>query len=200
MFPSNRFLTVLAVLAATGCTTDVPSAPNDSSAVHSPVPSAEHTGTSHSKGHQRTANLNKQLAELRRVTASFHNFDKAVEAGYVAQITPCWESRTRGAMGYHYGNPALIDGSVSLLEPEALLYEPGPSGQLRLVGMEYIVPLADWEGASPPTLLGQEFHEHSFLPIYKLHVWLWRNNPRGMFADWNPKVSCEHAAETEYFE
>lgn len=154
---------------------------------------------------QKTAEFNKQLAALRRATAPFHNFDKAAEAGYSAQITPCWESRSLGAMGYHYANPALIDGTVSLLEPEALLYEPGPSGHLRLVGMEYIVPIAVWkdlhgEDASPPTLLGQLFHEHSFLPIYKLHVWLWRDNPRGMFKDWNPKVSCDSAAEKEYFQ
>lgn len=25
---------------------------------------------------------------------------------------------------------------------------------------------------------------------YELHVWLWRNNPLGMFAPYNPKVSC----------
>jgi hypothetical protein len=58
----------------------------------------------------------------------------------------------------------------------------------------------DWQGATPPELLGQRFHPHSFLPIYKLHVWLWRDNPAGMFADWNPKVSCAHAAETETFD
>ncbi len=153
----------------------------------------------HARGGSPTAEYNKQLAELRQATAQFHNFDKAVEAGYSVAITPCWEHRTLGGMGYHYGNPSLIDGTVSLLEPEALMYEPGPSGHMRLVGMEYIVPIDAWQGASPPTLLGQEFHPHSFLPIYKLHVWLWRDNPRGMFADWNPKVSCKHAAETEYF-
>jgi hypothetical protein len=153
----------------------------------------------HARGGSPTAEYNKQLAELRQATAQFHNFDKAVEAGYSVAITPCWEHRTLGGMGYHYGSPSLIDGTVSLLEPEALMYEPGPNGHMRLVGMEYIVPIDAWQGASPPTLLGQEFHPHSFLPIYKLHVWLWRDNPRGMFADWNPKVSCKHAAETEYF-
>ena len=73
--------------------------------------------------------------------------------------------------------------------------------------MEYIVPLAAWEeaghdlsdAADVPELLGQRYTRHSFLPIFKLHIWLWRNNPEGMFEDWNPKVSCEHAAETEVF-
>lgn len=142
-----------------------------------------------------------ELAELRLLTAPFHNFAKAVEAGWAAQITPCWHHVTQGAMGYHYGNPDLIfdGGHVDLLEPEALMYEPGPAGQLRLVGLEYIVFIDDWTEASPPVLLGQPFEQHSFLPIYKLHIWLWRNNPNGLFADWNPKVSCEHAEETELF-
>jgi hypothetical protein len=26
--------------------------------------------------------------------------------------------------------------------------------------------------------------------IYELHVWAWRPNRSGAFADWNPDVSC----------
>jgi hypothetical protein len=141
--------------------------------------------------------LDQSLAALRRATAPFHNFELADQAGYGAQITPCWYHRELGAMGYHYGNPGLIDGTVSLLEPEILMYEPGPAGHRRLVGMEYIVPIAAWEGATPPSLMGQEFHRNDALGIFALHVWLWRMNPRGLFADWNPTVSCEHAAESE---
>jgi hypothetical protein len=50
-----------------------------------------------------------------------------------------------------------------------------------------------------PQLLGQRFTRHSFLPIFKLHIWLWQNNPSGTFADWNPKVSCKNAETTEIF-
>ena len=155
----------------------------------------------HSGAHASTPEIIRQLAELRRATAPYHNFDRAVAAGYNA-ITPCWEHRTLGAMGYHYGKEWPWDTNVNLLEPELLMYEPGPGGQMRLVGMEYIVPKAAWDAISPgvpPTLLGQQFHPHSTLPIYKLHIWLWRDNPRGAFADWNPKVSCEHAAQADYF-
>jgi hypothetical protein len=150
----------------------------------------------------RTTEINRQLAALRRATAKFHNFSMAEDAGYSVAITPCWEHKTDGAMGYHYANPEFLfdGGAVNLLEPESLMFEPGPAGQMRLVGMEYIVFIDDWQGATPPELLGQPFHPHSFLPIYKLHVWLWRDNPAGMFADWNPKVSCAHAAETETFD
>ena len=144
------------------------------------------------------AMLNQQLAALRQATAPFHNFDKAVEAGYEVEITPCWYHRELGGQGYHYGKPTLIeDGAVALLQPEILMYEPQKNGTLRLVGVEYIVPVDAWRGKSPPELLGQEFHRHPVLPIYALHVWLWRHNPEGMFADWNPMVSCKHAAEAE---
>lgn len=150
---------------------------------------------------------NVQLAALRRVTARFENFDEAFEAGYAERITPCWAHATHGAMGYHWGNTALFDATVDLLEPETVMYEPQPGGHLKLVGMEYIVPLEAWEAAGHdlndptdvPKLLDHVFTRHSFLPIYKLHIWLWRDNPQGMFADWNPKVSCDSAEETEVF-
>ena len=78
---------------------------------------------------------------------------------------------------------------------------------MRLVGMEYIVPLDAWKAAhhdlgdpnDVPQLLGQKFTRHPVLPIFKLHLWLWRDNPSGTFADWNPKVSCQFAESTEVF-
>jgi hypothetical protein len=149
----------------------------------------------------------KQLAELRQVTARFHTLEAAKDAGYSTQITPCWAHHSAGAMGYHYGNTNLFDATVGLLQPEVVIYEPQAGGHMRLVGMEYIVPLAAWEAAGHnlnnptdvPQLLGQNYTRHSFLPIFKLHIWLWQNNPSGTFADWNPKVSCQHADSTEVF-
>src|SRR5688572_24734906 len=60
---------------------------------------------------------NKDLAALRRVTAPFHNFEQATATGWSAQITPCMTDPA-GGMGFHYGNPALIDGSVRVEAPE----------------------------------------------------------------------------------
>jgi hypothetical protein len=31
---------------------------------------------------------------------------------------------------------------------------------------------------------------HMFEPHYDRHVWLFRDNPNGVFAQFNPKVSC----------
>jgi hypothetical protein len=148
-----------------------------------------------------------QLAELRQVTARFQRMEAAVAAGYETQVTPCWAHHSAGAMGYHYGKTDLFDAEVALLEPEVVMYEPQPGGHMKLVGMEYIVPLAAWDAAGHdlgdpvdvPELLGQKYTRHSFLPIFKLHIWLWRQNPAGTFADWNPKVTCAHAESTEVF-
>lgn len=133
---------------------------------------------------------NQELAALRRVTAPFHNFDKAVDAGYGVPVTPCLEQLPAGAQGIHYANVGLIDGTVSLLQPEVLQYEPQANGRLRLVGVEFIVPLTFPE---PAPLLGQHFHANQAAGIWALHVWIWRHNPSEMFEDWNPKVSCAHA-------
>lgn len=50
---------------------------------------------------------------------------------------------------------------------------------------------------APPVLMGQLFNyvgspnRYGIPAFYELHVWAWKNNPSGMFADWNPMVSCE---------
>ena len=144
----------------------------------------------------RSRELNQSLSELARATARFHNFRAAEAAEYDTPLTVCWYHSELGAMGYHYGNPSLIDGEVSLLEPETLVYEPGRNGTLKLVAVEYLVPTDAWEGETPPSLFGQEFHDTG-AGLYVLHAWLWRHNPNGMFADWNPAVSCDHAEESE---
>ena len=84
--------------------------------------------------------------------------------------------------------------SSTALRPEALVYEPGPNGQLRLVAVEWIVPVAAWEAAGntePPSVLGQKMHVlNPALGWYVLHAWVWKYNPSGVFEDWNPNVVC----------
>ncbi len=96
-------------------------------------------------------------------------------------------------MGYHYINTGILDLTVDELQPEAMVYIPGPNGGLQLGAVEYIVPSAAWDAAGniePPTTLGQSFHLNPTLGVYVLHAWIWKNNPSGMFEDWNPNVSC----------
>jgi len=106
-------------------------------------------------------------------------------------------------MGIHYVNGDLVgDGKLDVARPEALMYEQ-KGDKLELVGVEYIVIASAWDAASktPPTLMGQLFHyntspnRYGIPAFYSLHVWAWRPNPDGVFADWNPRVSCaEHTA------
>jgi hypothetical protein len=142
------------------------------------------------------SSVNQDLATLRRVTATFHRFDAAAAAGWSAQITGCMSDPSLGGMGYHYGNVGLIDGSVRVDEPELLLYEPEKNGQLRLVAVEYIIPYTfHARSAEPPVLFGQQFKQNDTFQLWGLHAWVWEENPSGMFASWNPRVTCQYAPE-----
>jgi hypothetical protein len=137
-----------------------------------------------------TGPIRTKLDRLRRRLAPFHRFQVAADAGWSTQLTGCMADPKLGGMGFHYAKTALLDGTVSLQEPEALLYEPQEGGKLRLVAVEYIVPFDAWTRARPPRLLGQDFKRNEAFGIWALHIWLWRQNPSGRFADWNPHVHC----------
>lgn len=145
-----------------------------------------------------------ELAEVRRATARFHSIDAATAAGYELGyvnglgnriIAGCIAHPTAGAMGYHYFNKALIDDLVvDVLKPEGLVYAPGPHSQLRLVAVEYVVPGPASNPPGPavaPTPFGMGMH--ILVPqvgFHTLHAWIWGHNPAGMFAHWNPEVTC----------
>jgi hypothetical protein len=134
----------------------------------------------------------------RQAATAFQNPESAVAEGY-ALASGCVSGPERGAMGVHYVNAPLVgDGTLDAARPEALVYEPR-NGQLQLVAVEYIVMAAQWDAENdhPPILHGQHFHyvsapNRSGLPAhYELHVWAFKRNPHGTFADWNPRVSCD---------
>lgn len=131
-----------------------------------------------------------ELAEARRATANFHKVSHAEAAGYGSTLESlgCFENPGVGGMGLHFLDGSLLDATVDAAAPEALVYEMRADGKLKLVGLEYIVPIAAWEGSEPPSLFGRHFHAHSTLPLYVLHAWIWAPNPLGMFEDWNPRV------------
>jgi hypothetical protein len=145
-------------------------------------------------GDYGSAALRRDLATLRRVTAPFHNFNKAVAAGWSVKITDCMTDPKAGGMGFHYGNTDLINATVSVDKPELLLYEPDEDGRLRLVAVEYIIPYtAHGRGEAPPVLFGQQFKQNDTFSLWGLHAWVWKENPSGIFASWNPRVSCKYA-------
>lgn len=144
----------------------------------------------------RCRELAGQLNQLRRATSAFYSADVARAAGWNRAISPCVES-PMGGMGYHVANlDELINPGLSLLRPEALLYAPTEDGSMEFLGVEYIVAIEDLDYAGPaPELLGQAFHLNPVQSIWALHVWTAKPNPEGIFAAWNPDVSCEFGDE-----
>ena len=137
-----------------------------------------------------TPDLGPKMAELRQATVRYHDFAAAQADGYTIKVTGCMQDAARGGMGYHYAKEALINEDVLEAKPEVLLYEPQGDGRLRLIGVEFIVPFTKWAPTEPPTLYGQTFARNETFQVWALHVWAWRENSRGIFADFNPKVSC----------
>jgi hypothetical protein len=131
------------------------------------------------------------LAEANLATAAYQDAETAVAAGYLSTLDTlgCFENPGTGGMGLHYLNESLLDGTVDATSPEALVYELDYNGDITgLVAHEYIVPVDAWTGDGPPSLFGRAFHQHPVLPLWILHTWIWKDNPAGTFADWNPKV------------
>lgn len=151
--------------------------------------------------HSADRDTRKQIAQTRKVTARYHRVSKAMRDGFVPFAIPeevggtlltirgqeitCFDSPD-GGMGVHYVRN--IDDVLDPKDPEALVYEVGKRGRLRLVALEYIIPEEFVDPANPPVLFGQEMHHHPYLPVYILHLWNWKWNPSGKFADFNPRV------------
>ena len=140
-----------------------------------------------------------ELAALRRATSRFHRIEAATDAGYTVLVehpetgAVCLEHPTDGGMGRHMLNPALVDDAVSVAEPEVVIYEPMGNGEMRLVGVEYIIPYSILgPDETPPTLFGRDFLHNPTFGLWMLHVYAWKHNEAGMFATWNPSITCEH--------
>jgi hypothetical protein len=133
--------------------------------------------------------IDRDVTRLRAATARFKSTSVALAAGYLGE-TNCVQHPAHGAMGYHYNNKALRDATLDVEQPEVLVYEKLPDGAFKLNGVEYIVPLAAWTKAEPPTIMGQSLKRADSLGFWYVHVWSETVNPSGLFADWNPNVKC----------
>jgi hypothetical protein len=140
------------------------------------------------------ARLNMSLAALRRATAKYHRLEVAMADSYglLEGVDHCFTNQPVGDMGYHYIDGAAIDNNVEETHPEALVYAPDDDGRLHLAAVEYLVPEAAWdaENTGLPSAFGIEFHSNG-AGLYVLHAWVWKNNPSGLFEDWNPAVTCD---------
>ena len=152
-----------------------------------------------------TTALPPALAATKAALDKYKDPMQAVRDGYFSTVA-CIEfhgdgghdnmSYKRGAMWVHLLNPATIGPALDSLKPQVLMYEP-VGDKLVLVGAEWFVPVAVAKTA--PTLFGQtlmgpmEGHQPIMpagLHHWDLHVWLWKNNPNGVFSPTNSNVKC----------
>ena len=131
------------------------------------------------------------------------------------------EPKQLGGMGVHVIRPDLlgitgvtprvtgVGTNTDFAQPSVLVYEPQPSGRYELVAVENLIFAQAWHAAGNlkrPEFHGNQYYyiidnpltpideAHAFEPHYELHIWLYRDNPSGMFMPFNPRVKCPEAA------
>jgi hypothetical protein len=130
------------------------------------------------------------LERLREATRPYQNLEAAVAAGYPKDVPNCLVHEHHGAMGYHHLNRNLYTTALDVTKPQILLYERR-GNEYHLNGVEFIVPYTIWPRDSvAPSVMGQRMKHEDNLKIWYTHVWAWTNNPDGLFADFNPNVTC----------
>jgi len=129
------------------------------------------------------------IRSVRAATSRFHSTTQAIMAGYEVD-DHCVSVPGLGGMGYHWANQTLVDPVFDPLKPEVVLYARGSDGELRLVALEYIVINV----GQPRPSFGDQLFDIGGTPVpvshWSLHVWLYENNPSGMFIPFNPNISC----------
>jgi hypothetical protein len=141
-------------------------------------------------------NQSKLVQMVRDATKQYLDVNNAIKDGY-EPFLGCVSGSDHGAMGIHYVNGNLLNGTIDVAHPQALVYEPS-NGQMKLVGVEFITLATTWlqNNPSPPALEGQVFlyvdspNRFNIPAFFELHVWAWRDNPQGDFVDWNNHVTC----------
>ena len=205
---------VLALLA--GCSRSEPetsaeiAAPAGSTAAASPAAPAEPDLEAVRKATERFVDVEVALAEG-YLRDPMNTCETAQTIGQPAEL---------GAMGVHYFRPDLlgitgppdprVNGTgthTDFLTPAVLIYEPQADGSMALVAVENLTFEAAWKAAGNterPSFHGVPYDHmvddpatpvdeaHMFEPHYDRHVWLFRDNPNGMFVQFNPNVTCEH--------
>lgn len=150
--------------------------------------------------------LSPELEQARAALDAYRDPVRAVHDGYLSTVG-CIEfphggkegemQYVPGGMGVHFLNMQRIGPTLDPAKPQVLIYEP-VGDSLRLAAAEWFVPVAA-AGPTRPTIFGKELegpmegHEPLMpkgLHHYDLHVWLWKENPAGVFSPTNPAVKC----------
>jgi hypothetical protein len=167
------------------------------------------------------------LAEVRGATERFRDVNVALAEGYIRDPFNMCEGRPAalGAMGIHFFRPDLlgitappsprVKGSgthTDFRRPSILIYEPQADGSLELLAVENLVFADAWRAAGHterPKFHGVSYDSmaddpnttvdeaHMFEPHFDRHVWIYRENPNGVFTPLNPAVTCASHRETQ---
>ncbi|CAG1019643.1 hypothetical protein BURC_04548 [Burkholderiaceae bacterium] len=156
---------------------------------------------------QRFRDINVALSEGYVIPPPGHCVDAHAEG----------EPRQLGAMGIHLVRPDLlgitavsprvngVGTNTDFTRPTVLVYEPQAQGRHELVAVENMVFAQAWHAAghvTRPEFHGNQYYQvidnpltavdeaHGFEPHYELHIWLYRENPAGMFMPFNVRVKC----------
>ena len=149
--------------------------------------------------------LNRQLTDARLATRRYRDIEVAKADGYfqVTQFIP--------GLGSHLANLAIPTFIFDPARPQVLLYKP-VGGKMVLAGVAY--SSAHVTNTPPEGFAGGSdvwhFHKHlcftgglvtvtaskSECPgvfqeetSWLLHAWIWIHNPRGVFTEYNPRVT-----------
>lgn len=130
----------------------------------------------------------KQTKTVRDATEKYKNATVAEQDGYIdtGECVP--------HMGIHFVRsdsfPGSVDDEVEPRNPEVLVYNVNTTtDELELVAVEYFSTDPDEE------LFGHTFSPAPFPGVYELHAWVWKDNPDGMFASFNPNVTEEDCGD-----
>jgi hypothetical protein len=156
------------------------------------------TPMGHDQPSEIAPDVSRLVADVRHATAGFRDFNRVEDAGY-GKFLDCFVNNEVGGMGQHYVNGDLLgDAVLDPMTPEALVYEPTEDGDMILVAFEYLVFADQWDaentGRPAPVLFDRPLHLLTNIPntppVWALHIWLWTDNPNGLFADFNPIAFC----------
>lgn len=125
------------------------------------------------------------LKAVRHATTRYHSTAQALKDGF-EPTDVCVPD-----MGYHWLKVGRVDPVFDPMEPEVMLYGAGPNGQRQLIGVEYIVIDV---GQDRPHFGSRPF-DVGGTPVpadhWSLHVWLYKDNPDGLFEAFNPDARCD---------
>ena len=123
-----------------------------------------------------------ELQQAKIATAKYNNFDNAINDGYqdINVIVP--------EMGYHYLKMDNLNSTFEYDKPEILVYNREENGRMKLVALEYAVPI-DQSPNPPAGFTGNDDHWAVYQGVlWTLHAWVWEYNPDGVFNPTNPLV------------